>query len=420
MTTLARNGRILLAWAVISTAALVAVLLSDLVAGGPRDRRAADALPARLVIWAYGSEAEMFHRVIAHFQTTHPGHEIYVQPKSWNEHPGPALDRLPPSARPDLIQVGSTWIGALVDSDLLEPMDAATAGREARDRFLPESWDLYSVGERLYAIPWYLDVRALYYRTDLIPDPPETWDQLLDISARLRENRSRHGRTSPFTLTMDLTDPHNFLMILWDSGGSLEEFDGPRTAVALERWNRIARSGAVPFGPYEETRDVEAIMASAYTVMNLSGPWNVRALERDFPGLSDDWATAALPRFDTAISFLGGAGWAIPKGAANASGARLFIEFMSQATRQAAWCEAAGGLPANRDAWSHKNFASPHLAGFRSSMARVRHPPTDPRWARTDAAWRTILRQALERKITSDEALTALRREAAWIKGKKP
>jgi multiple sugar transport system substrate-binding protein len=45
--------------------------------------------------------------------------------------------------------------------------------------FAPLILDLARIEGKLYSVPRNIDVRLLHYRTDLIDEPPETWDELL-------------------------------------------------------------------------------------------------------------------------------------------------------------------------------------------------------------------------------------------------
>jgi spermidine/putrescine-binding protein len=49
-----------------------------------------------------------------------------------------------------------------------------------------------------YAVPWYVDTRVLFYRTDLLraaghPEPPRTWDDWVVAMTRVVRYRSQYG-----------------------------------------------------------------------------------------------------------------------------------------------------------------------------------------------------------------------------------
>lgn len=53
--------------------------------------------------------------------------------------------------------------------------------------FAPRTLELARIEGRLYGIPRNLDVKLLYYRTDLLEGPPATWEELRDKSVALRK-----------------------------------------------------------------------------------------------------------------------------------------------------------------------------------------------------------------------------------------
>jgi multiple sugar transport system substrate-binding protein len=68
------------------------------------------------------------------------------------------------------------WLTPL-DDDLEEAELAA---------FAPRPLELARIDGSLYGVPRNLDVKLLYHRTDLVPEPPPSWEQLRDEAAGLR------------------------------------------------------------------------------------------------------------------------------------------------------------------------------------------------------------------------------------------
>ena len=72
----------------------------------------------------------------------------------------------------------SRWLTPL-DEDL-EDSDLET--------FTPRTLELARIDGLLYGVPRNLDVKLLYHRTDLVPEPPSSWEGLRDEAARLRSD----------------------------------------------------------------------------------------------------------------------------------------------------------------------------------------------------------------------------------------
>ena len=67
----------------------------------------------------------------------------------------------------------------------LTPLDGDLEASEL-EPFAPRPLELARIGGELYGVPRNLDVKLLYFRTDLLPEPPSSWEDLLEEAARLR------------------------------------------------------------------------------------------------------------------------------------------------------------------------------------------------------------------------------------------
>lgn len=54
------------------------------------------------------------------------------------------------------------------------------------EHFTQRTLELARIDDLLYSVPRNLDVKLLYYRTDLVPEPPSSWEELREEAARLR------------------------------------------------------------------------------------------------------------------------------------------------------------------------------------------------------------------------------------------
>jgi multiple sugar transport system substrate-binding protein len=67
----------------------------------------------------------------------------------------------------------------------LTPLDDDLEGAELA-AFAPRPLELARIDGSLYGVPRNLDVKLLYHRTDLVPEPPPSWEELRDEAAGLR------------------------------------------------------------------------------------------------------------------------------------------------------------------------------------------------------------------------------------------
>jgi len=130
--------------------------------------RPPDASRAPLELWAMGREGEVVERLIPEFERRHPGVRVRVQRIPWSAAHEKLLTAYVGDALPDVVQVGSTWIPELTALGALAPLDArldAAPGRP-RDDVFPGVLATHVVDGRTMAMPWYVDTRVLFYRSD--------------------------------------------------------------------------------------------------------------------------------------------------------------------------------------------------------------------------------------------------------------
>jgi multiple sugar transport system substrate-binding protein len=69
----------------------------------------------------------------------------------------------------------------------LTPLDEDLKDSEL-ENFTPRTLELARIEEQLYGVPRNLDVKLLYYRTDLMDRPPSSWEELREEAVRLRSD----------------------------------------------------------------------------------------------------------------------------------------------------------------------------------------------------------------------------------------
>ena len=139
---------------------------------------------------ALGAEGDLVRRQLARFAERHPGlrvdlqvtpdsadqrHQLYVQ---WLNARAPT---------PDILQLDVVWMAEFAAAGWILPLDAF---QPRVDDFLPAALAAARWNGALHAIPWFVDVGLLYWRTDLLDRPPASLVELRETALRLRESDS--------------------------------------------------------------------------------------------------------------------------------------------------------------------------------------------------------------------------------------
>ena len=181
-----------------------------------------------LTFWAMGRESEVVAELLPEFERTHPGVHVSLHQLPWTGAHAKLLTAVVGAATPDLAQLGNTWIPELAELHALEPLGPRvqhSVSVQPSDYF-DGIWDTNVIDGVLYGVPWYVDTRLLFYRTDLLKQagfdaPPENWKQWRQTMAAIKQ---RAG-------------PGHFSILL-----PLNEFE-PLTALALQQREPLLRDG---------------------------------------------------------------------------------------------------------------------------------------------------------------------------------
>ncbi len=95
----------------------------------------------------------------------------------------PMITAAPAGEGPDLFIGVHDWLGALVESGLVAPIDL---GGKA-DEFVPMSLEAFTYTDgKLYGVPYATENLGFFYNTDLIETPPATWAEVLEVGQQLQ------------------------------------------------------------------------------------------------------------------------------------------------------------------------------------------------------------------------------------------
>jgi multiple sugar transport system substrate-binding protein len=134
-----------------------------------------------------GREAEIVRAQLARFAERHPGTrvELQVAPDAADQRHQLYVQWLNAHAdEPDVLQLDVIWTPEFAAAGWILPLERF---RPEIDEFFPASIEANRWRGSLYALPWFVDVGMLYWRTDLMADPPATFADvaaLADPAAR--------------------------------------------------------------------------------------------------------------------------------------------------------------------------------------------------------------------------------------------
>ena len=376
--------------------------------------------------WAMGRESEVVQQLVPEFERRQPGVRIRVQQIPWSAAHEKLLTAYVGDAMPDVVQVGVTWLPELVALGALAPVDAGVAGAAAGDDEFPGVVDATAVDGVRFAVPWYVDTRVLFYRSDLLGTaPPTTWEGWLEAMANLK---AAHPDRYAILLPLTEWEPPVILALqrgarLLRDGDRHGDFRSPEFRAGFAFYLDFFRRGLAPRAGAAQSANLYQDFADGYFAILLSGPWNLGELSRRVPQLGDEWTTAPLPGVagpGPGTSLAGGAALAVVRESPRAAAAWRWVAYLAESAQQLAFWRLTGDLPARPSAWRAGGLdTAPRTAAFRRQLDHVRATPKIPEWERIAQKITQHAEAAIRERATIDDALAALDRDVDAILEKR-
>jgi multiple sugar transport system substrate-binding protein len=380
-----------------SVAAVLAASVALACACAPRTRE--------VVFWEF-FPTSLMEPLLDKFEHENPHIRVHMEQLSWKDGREKIEATASSGGEPDLCEIGSTWMPRMLASRRLTDWSAGVADLKGSLR----GWEMASIGDAIYGMPWLVGTRALFYNKSLLARagidstrPPETWSQLREASESIqRLGGGVHGfgvqggqRTVLFK---------KFMPFAWGNGGTILSddlktctFDSPENREALDFYLSLRDVGLVA---NQDTLD--RAFKSGKLGFEIGGAWLLRSIPRDSPGLH--YGVALVPRPDeergTHASFAGGEVLVTFQRSSHKAEALTLARFLVRPDNALALAMAAQNVqPAAADADTFAYYREHPAAQMMIRQFETAVPtPNHPAWEDMEAAIEDEVDNALRGK----------------------
>ncbi len=164
----------------------------------------------QLIIWADDTRTPIF-KELAREYTEMTGITVTVYEMTMDAITEQVVTASPAGEGPDLIVGAHDWIGRLVRNGTIAAIDLP---EDLLLQFDPVTIDAMSFEGKLYGVPYSREGVALLYNKDLVPEPPQTWDELITITREIT-----NPAIGQYGFIVELPFPYNSFPVLSALGG---------------------------------------------------------------------------------------------------------------------------------------------------------------------------------------------------------
>ena len=409
--------------------------------------------PLQLTVWAQQdyshlaalrSISDTFRVVFTEWAAANPGVqlEVSVMP-ALEQHKAKLLLAAAAGRLPDVASIDSFWLPLFLEGGHLQPLNPYWPEVDRAD-FLPFTIDTLSDRSgNIYGLWHETDCRALFYRKDLVPNPPATWTELVDVGSRIARERGIAGYL--FNAGRWEATVFDHLPMFWAQGGELVDAEGrPVFGLPPHRDHLIrvltflqdaVQRGASPRAVLanNDYKQLSAAAIAGDVAMFLGGNWQIRELKDALPPEEfAKWAIAPIPQYRAGPAPTGTGGWiwvVFSKDPAKRRAAAQFVLDIEVPRNAARISEGTGRLPVRRSVYrDYPAFKEEPFAFFGQMLSAARARPAVPIYntisrelqlaigyaiegTRTpaeavDAAWRVVVAEDTERRTNSSRSNT--------------
>lgn len=263
---------------------------------------------------------------------------------------------------PDIAQVGHSWAVDLANRGKLSDL----TGKIDRNIFYPEHLAQSNAFQNkgFYAVPWFSEMRLLYYNRRFVKSPDEITDWK-SFQTTCDQYTKKTGKPFiGFATAVSWNLLHNLAPWLWAGGGDLIKtktigpiskqtvvLDSPESLLGLHYLNHLSQSGCAVF-PDTTLEITDRMFINGDLAAIITGPWIIKLLGDDW---QDNFGVTALPAGPNGNQpFVGGSHLVVPSASqfrGNFERASRLVNYLTSTKPQLAFANISGFYPVNKEAF---------------------------------------------------------------------
>jgi multiple sugar transport system substrate-binding protein len=371
--------------------------------------------------------AEVMNPLLEQFHRENPDVVVQMEQLTWDNGRDKITAAVASGNPPDLCELGSTYMPRFLAAGSLSDWSAGVGDLRGGLR----GWEMCSIGDAVYGLPWVLGTRALFYNKSLFARagldstrPPQTWEELYAASAAIQKlGHGIHGYGVSLNDRQKLFK--KFMPFAWSNGGEILSadldsalFDSPENREALVFYSSLRKVGTTGL---QDALDKE--FKEGRLGLQISGAWLFKQIPKDAPGLRYGVTLVPMPAPDrgTHASFAGGEVLVSFQASKHKEAALKLARFLVRPDVVLALATSAMSVqPATVAADTAAFYRErPEQQVMIRQFETARFTPNHPEWDAMEAAIEDEVEQVLYDKKTPAQAVADANARIALLLGKR-
>lgn len=316
--------------------------------GVEEDEEVAPEEGAKLVVWEAKEQLEYMQEIAKAFEEQY-GIPVTIEELAGGDQGGRLATDGPAKLAADVLTLPHDQIGQAIKAGLLLPNDLfhdETSASMVEAALKASSYDGI-----LYGYPKSVETYGLFYNKDLMPNPPQTWDDIIAFADTFNDPKKNQ-----YTIMWEFVGYYSYPFIGSFGGYIFGDDNTNANDIGLNSEGAIngftflqSLKKILPFNAGDVTYDVKTqLFQEGKLAMNIDGPWSVAAFKDQV-----NMGVIPLPKVpggSPSLSFSGVKSYYVNSYSDYPIAARMFAHFASSKENQLKNFQMTGAIPANIEA----------------------------------------------------------------------
>ena len=389
---------------------LIALLVAVVVPAIATVAHASETEPISVWHSYRGAEQESLVELTRQWNEANPNRPVRLLNVPHEAYANRITTAVPRGQGPDLFIFAHERIGDWANSNIIAALDDDFSDDEFA-RFLPDTVDALRYEGKTYGIPLAYKTVALFYNRQLVDEPPQTTDELVELATALRD-----GASARYGLAYQADDFFFHSGWFYGFGGRIFDESGQ------PRLNRPENTDSLAFVADLRRRDLlpeeptGALVAELFNrgdaAMVIQGQWFIGEIDESL-----DYGVAILPEISTtgrrAKPYMTVEAALVSAHAENHAGAVDFARFLASDDTARRRLETGNQMVANAGFYDDETVEIPEeLVAFQDQAQYTTAMPNEPLmrsvWEPAAFAMRTVVRGSSTPEAALDNAQVRL------------